>query len=329
MEFTSPKENFQNVLSLRLTTPEWQEPTDQELHQLAPQPLISHEEVMQALKGTLYESSYQQYVHEVSDIPLLSAQQEIVLAKKIALGDKEAEHALIIANLRLVISIAKRFATGNLDLLDLIQEGNLGLIHAATKFDGTKGYKFSTYATWWIQQGIYRAFASQSRPTYLPLHIHETIHRQRRTTDALSQELGAEPTSQQIATKMGTDIEHVELIARTDQNPLSIHMHIGNPDEENELGDIIADENATITDTKMSQEDLKEEMQEALKTLNDRQQQVLRLRFGIDDGQSRSYAQVGRDLHISRERVRQIEEKAIRRLRHPKTAHRLRDYLEE
>ena len=268
----------------------------------------------------------QQYLKEIGKIPLLTAEEEIELAKRKDEGDVEAKKKLEEANLRLVVSIAKRYKGRGMSLLDLIQEGNLGLIKAVEKFDHNKGFKFSTYATWWIRQAITRAIADQARTIRIPVHMVETINKLTRVSRQLLQENGREPTPKEIADEMGYTEEKVREIQKIAQDPVSLETPIGEEDDSH-LGDFIEDENAMAPADAASYALLKEQLIEVLGTLTDREEKVLRLRFGLDDGRARTLEEVGRTFNVTRERIRQIEAKALRKLRHPSRSKKLKDYL--
>ena len=267
------------------------------------------------------------YLKEIGKIPLLSTEEEIELAKRMEKGDEEARKKLAEANLRLVVSIAKRYAGRGMQFLDLIQEGNLGLIKAVEKFDYRKGYKFSTYATWWIRQAITRAIADQARTIRIPVHMVETINRLIRTSRQMVQELGREPTPEELANKLDMPLERVREIIKISQDPVSLETPIGE-EEDSHLGDFIQDDNVMVPADQATFTLLHEQLMESLETLTEREQQVLRLRFGLDDGRPRTLEEVGRVFHVTRERIRQIEAKALRKLRHPSRSKKLKDYLD-
>lgn len=267
------------------------------------------------------------YLKEIGKIPLLSTEEEIELAKRMEKGDEEARKKLAEANLRLVVSIAKRYAGRGMQFLDLIQEGNLGLIKAVEKFDYRKGYKFSTYATWWIRQAITRAIADQARTIRIPVHMVETINRLIRTSRQMVQELGREPTPEELARKLDMPAERVREIKKISQDPVSLETPIGE-EEDSHLGDFIQDDNVMVPADQAAFTLLHEQLMESLETLTAREQQVLRLRFGLDDGRPRTLEEVGRVFHVTRERIRQIEAKALRKLRHPSRSKKLKDYLD-
>ena len=267
------------------------------------------------------------YLKEIGKVPLLSAEEEIELAKKMEEGDEEAKKKLAEANLRLVVSIAKRYVGRGMLFLDLIQEGNLGLIKAVEKFDYRKGYKFSTYATWWIRQAITRAIADQARTIRIPVHMVETINKLIRVSRQLLQELGREPTPEEIAKEMNMPVDRVREILKISQEPVSLETPIGE-EEDSHLGDFIQDDNVPVPADAAAFTLLREQLNEVLDTLTEREQKVLKLRFGLDDGRARTLEEVGREFNVTRERIRQIEAKALRKLRHPSRSRKLKDYLD-
>ena len=267
------------------------------------------------------------YLKEIGKVPLLTPEEEIALAIKMSEGDEDAKHRMTEANLRLVVSIAKRYVGRGMLFLDLIQEGNLGLIKAVDKFDWRKGFKFSTYATWWIRQSITRSIADQARTIRIPVHMVETINKQIRVTRQLLQELGRDPSPEEIAAEMEIPVEKVREISKIAQEPVSLETPIGE-EEDSHLGDFIPDEDVPSPADAAAFSMLKEQLDEVLSTLTDREQEVLRLRFGLDDGRQRTLEEVGQMFKVTRERIRQIEAKALRKLRHPNRSKRLRDYLE-
>ena len=267
------------------------------------------------------------YLKEIGKVPLLSADEEVELAKRMAKGDEDAKKRLAEANLRLVVSIAKRYVGRGMLFLDLIQEGNLGLIKAVEKFDYHKGFKFSTYATWWIRQAITRAIADQARTIRIPVHMVETINKLIRVSRQLLQELGREPTPEEIAAELDMPVERVREILKISQEPVSLETPIGE-EEDSHLGDFIQDDNVPVPAEAAAQTLLKEQLDEVLDTLTEREQKVLRLRFGMDDGRARTLEEVGKEFDVTRERIRQIEAKALRKLRHPSRSRKLRDYLD-
>lgn len=277
--------------------------------------------------GVSIEDPVRMYLKEIGKIPLLTTDQEIGLAKRMELGDQQAKKRLAEANLRLVVSIAKKYVGRGMQFLDLIQEGNLGLIKAVEKFDYRKGYKFSTYATWWIRQAITRAIADQARTIRIPVHMVETINRLIRTSRQLVQELGREPTAEEIAEKMDIPVERVREIRKISQDPVSLETPIGE-EEDSHLGDFIQDEHVAVPADQATFTLLHEQLMEALSTLTEREQEVLRQRFGLDDGKPKTLEEVGKQFHVTRERIRQIEAKALRKLRHPSRSRKLKDYLD-
>ena len=277
--------------------------------------------------GVSIEDPVRMYLKEIGKVPLLSAEEEIELAKRMELGDQEAKKRLAEANLRLVVSIAKRYVGRGMQFLDLIQEGNMGLIKAVEKFDYTKGFKFSTYATWWIRQAITRAIADQARTIRIPVHMVETINKLIRVSRQLLQELGREPTPEEIAAEMNMPVERVREILKISQEPVSLETPIGE-EEDSHLGDFIQDDNVPVPADAAAFTLLKEQLEEVLGTLTEREQKVLTLRFGLEDGRARTLEEVGREFNVTRERIRQIEAKALRKLRHPSRSRKLKDYLE-
>ncbi|MDQ0190465.1 RNA polymerase sigma factor RpoD [Alicyclobacillus cycloheptanicus] len=277
--------------------------------------------------GVKISDPVRMYLKEIGRVPLLSAAEEIELAKRIEEGDEEAKRRLAEANLRLVVSIAKRYVGRGMLFLDLIQEGNLGLIKAVEKFDYRKGYKFSTYATWWIRQAITRAIADQARTIRIPVHMVETINKLIRISRQLLQELGREPTAEEIAAEMDMTPEKVREIQKIAQEPVSLETPIGEEDDSH-LGDFIPDDEAPAPADAAAYELLKEQLEDVLDTLTEREENVLRLRFGLDDGRTRTLEEVGKVFGVTRERIRQIEAKALRKLRHPSRSKRLKDFLE-
>ena len=277
--------------------------------------------------GVSIEDPVRMYLKEIGKVPLLSAEEEIELAKKMELGDQDAKKRLAEANLRLVVSIAKRYVGRGMLFLDLIQEGNLGLIKAVEKFDYRKGYKFSTYATWWIRQAITRAIADQARTIRIPVHMVETINKLIRVSRQLLQELGREPLPEEIAEEMNMPVDRVREILKISQEPVSLETPIGE-EEDSHLGDFIQDDNVPVPAEAAAFTLLKERLEEVLGTLTDREQKVLTLRFGLQDGRARTLEEVGREFNVTRERIRQIEAKALRKLRHPSRSRKLKDYLE-
>ena len=278
-------------------------------------------------EGITIDDPVKIYLHEIGRVPLLTTEMEAEIAERIANGDPEAKKILNEANLRLVVSIAKRYVGRGLLFLDLIQEGNLGLIKAVEKFDPNKGYKFSTYATWWIRQAITRAIADQARTIRIPVHMVETINRLLKTERELVQDLGKQPQASEIAEKLNMPVEKVREIMKVALDPVSLEAPVGE-EEDSHLGDFIPDTDIPAPSDVASQTLLKEELNEVLKTLSDREARVLRLRFGLDDGRTRTLEEVGREFQVTRERIRQIEAKALRKLRHPSRSKRLKDFLD-
>ncbi len=278
-------------------------------------------------KGISVDDPVRMYLKEIGKVPLLTAEEEVELAQRMEAGDEEAKKKLCEANLRLVVSIAKRYVGRGMLFLDLIQEGNLGLIKAVDKFDYRKGYKFSTYATWWIRQAITRSIADQARTIRIPVHMVETINKLIRESRKLLQELGREPTPEEISARMGIPVDKVREIQKIAQEPVSLETPIGE-EEDSHLGDFIPDDDVPAPAEAAAFSMLKEQLVEVLGTLTDREQKVLRLRFGLDDGRSRTLEEVGKEFDVTRERIRQIEAKALRKLRHPSRSKKLKDYLE-
>ena len=277
--------------------------------------------------GVSIEDPVRMYLKEIGKVPLLSADEEIELAQRMEDGDEDAKKRLAEANLRLVVSIAKRYVGRGMLFLDLIQEGNLGLIKAVEKFDYRKGYKFSTYATWWIRQAITRAIADQARTIRIPVHMVETINKLIRVSRQLLQELGREPSPEEIAEEMNMPVERVREILKISQEPVSLETPIGE-EEDSHLGDFIQDDNVPVPADAAAISQLKQQLNEVLSTLTEREQKVLRLRFGLDDGRARTLEEVGKEFNVTRERIRQIEAKALRKLRHPSRSRKLKDYLD-
>ena len=291
------------------------EPTEEELENIE----------MAVPDGVSIEDPVRMYLKEIGKVPLLTAEEEKDLAMKMEAGDMEAKKRLAEANLRLVVSIAKRYVGRGMLFLDLIQEGNLGLIKAVEKFDYRKGYKFSTYATWWIRQAITRAIADQARTIRIPVHMVETINKLIRVQRQLLQELGREPYPEEIAEKMGLPVERVREIQKISQEPVSLETPIGE-EEDSHLGDFIQDDNVPVPAEAAAFTLLKEQLVEVLGTLTEREQKVLCLRFGLEDGRARTLEEVGKEFDVTRERIRQIEAKALRKLRHPSRSRKLKDY---
>lgn len=277
--------------------------------------------------GVSLDDPVRMYLKEIGKVPLLSPEEEIELAKRMELGDENARKRLAEANLRLVVSIAKRYVGRGMQFLDLIQEGNLGLIKAVEKFDYTKGYKFSTYATWWIRQAITRSIADQARTIRIPVHMVETITKVKKVSSQLLHENGHEPTPKEIADRLGITVDRVREILRISQDPVSLETPIGE-EEDSHLGDFIPDEDAPAPAEAASRTLLKEQLSEILGTLTPREEKVLRLRFGLEDGRPRTLEEVGKEFDVTRERIRQIEAKALRKLRHPSRSKKLKDFLD-
>ena len=284
-------------------------------------------EKMLAQEGLAIDDPVRMYLKEIGTVPLLDAEREFILAEKMSDGDEESKMELVKANLRLVVSIAKRYVGKGMFFLDLIQEGNLGLMKAVDKFDYRKGYKFSTYATWWIRQAITRAIADQARTIRIPVHMVETIHKVSRISRQLLQELGHEATAEEIAVEMGMSADKVREIMKIAQDPVSLETPIGE-EEDSHLGDFIPDDDSPAPAEAASYTLLREQLCEVLHTLTPREEHVLKLRFGLDDGRTRTLEEVGKVFNITRERIRQIEAKALRKLRHPSRSKRLKDYLD-
>ncbi len=301
------------------------EDLDKELEEIE----VSKEELedLSVPEGISIDDHVKMYLKEIGKVNLLDAEEETELAKKMADGDEEAKKKLAEANLRLVVSIAKRYVGRGMMFLDLIQEGNLGLIKAVDKFDYSKGYKFSTYATWWIRQAITRAIADQARTIRIPVHMVETINKLVRVSRQLVQELGREPTPEELAKELNMPVEKVREISKISQEPVSLETPIGE-EEDSHLGDFIPDDDAPAPSEAASFVMLKEQLVDVLKTLTPREEKVLRLRFGLEDGRQRTLEEVGREFNVTRERIRQIEAKALRKLRHPSRSKKLKDYLD-
>ena len=318
-----------DVLEILGPSPLDDAPTDTELQSLEDEPLADAAEPLdEALPadGTKLDDPVRMYLKEIGKIPLLTPEQELDIAKRMAEGDESARQVMTEANLRLVVSIAKRYVGRGMQLLDLIQEGNLGLLKAVEKFDYTKGYKFSTYATWWIRQSITRAIADQARTIRIPVHMVETINRVIRTAHSMVQSLGREPTAEEIAAEMHMELPKVEEILKIAQEPVSLETPIGE-EEDSHLGDFIQDEEASQPAEAASYTLLREQLEEVLTTLTPREEQVLRMRFGLTDGKAHTLEEVGKEFDVTRERIRQIESKALRKLRHPSRSKKLRDFL--
>lgn len=278
-------------------------------------------------EGVNIEDPVRMYLKEIGKVPLLTPEEEIDLAKRMEMGDESAKKRLAEANLRLVVSIAKRYVGRGMQFLDLIQEGNLGLIKAVEKYDYSKGFKFSTYATWWIRQAITRSIADQARTIRIPVHMVETINRLIRTSRQLLQELGREPLPEELAKKLDMPVDRVREIMKISQDPVSLETPIGE-EEDSHLGDFIPDDDAPAPAEAASHTLLKEQLGDVLSTLTEREEKVLRLRFGLEDGRSRTLEEVGKEFNVTRERIRQIEAKALRKLRHPSRSKRLKDFLD-
>ena len=285
------------------------------------------EDLESLAEGVGLEDHVRMYLKEIGKVPLLTAEEEVELAIRIEHGDEAAKDRLNEANLRLVVSIAKRYVGKGMQFLDLIQEGNLGLLKAVEKFDYRKGYKFSTYATWWIRQAITRAIADQARTIRIPVHMVETIHKLGRVSRQLSQELGKDPTPEQIAQEMNMPVDKVREIMKISQDPVSLETPVGE-EEDSHIGDFIPDDDAPAPSESAAAILLREQLMEVLETLTSREQKVLRLRFGLDDGCQRTLEEVGKVFNVTRERIRQIEAKALRKLRHPSRSKKLRDYID-
>ena len=318
-----------DVLEILGPTPLDDAPTESELENLEAEPLANASEPLEEAlpaDGAKLDDPVRMYLKEIGKIPLLTPEQELEIAQRMHEGDESARQAMTEANLRLVVSIAKRNESRGMQLLDLIQEGNLGLLKAVEKFDYTKGYKFSTYATWWIRQSITRAIADQARTIRIPVHMVETINRVIRTAHAMVQSLGREPTAEEIAAEMHMELPKVEEILKIAQEPVSLETPIGE-EEDSHLGDFIQDEEASQPAEAASYTLLREQLEEVLTTLTPREEQVLRMRFGLTDGKAHTLEEVGKQFDVTRERIRQIESKALRKLRHPSRSKKLRDFL--
>ena len=284
------------------------------------------EETSEVLEGVSTEDPVRMYLKEIGNVPLLTSEQEVELARRVEEGDPEAKKALTEANLRLVVSIAKKYVGRGMPFLDLIQEGNMGLMKAVDKFDYTKGYKFSTYATWWIRQAITRGIADTGRTIRVPVHMVETINKTLRMTRQLLQELGREPTPEEVAEKLGVPASRVREVLKISRDPVSLDTPIGEEDDSH-LGDFIEDDTALSPADSATFSMLKEELSNALESLTERERQVVKLRFGLEDGRARTLEEVGKEFNVTRERIRQIEAKALRKLRHPSRSKRLKDFL--
>ncbi len=284
-------------------------------------------EILSTIDQDFVTDPVRMYLKEIGRVKLLTFEEEIDLAKKVEQGSEAAKKKLTESNLRLVVSIAKKYIGRGMTLLDLIQEGNQGLIRAVEKYDWRKGFKFSTYATWWIRQAITRAIADQARTIRIPVHMVETINKYLRTARKLMQDLGREPSPEEVADALGVDVDKVREIMKVSQEPTSLEMPVGD-DEDSLLGDFIQDQSQPSPDDSASRQLLKEQMEEVLSTLSEREKKVLELRFGLRDGKPRTLEEVGREFNVTRERIRQIEAKAIRKLKHPSRSKKLKDYLE-
>ena len=336
-EFQLEEEQFDKILEmleqsnvdvLRITEEEDIDVVDDEDIMVVDEEEIDVENIdLSVPDGVSIEDPVRMYLKEIGKVPLLSADEEIELAKRMEEGDEDAKKRLAEANLRLVVSIAKRYVGRGMLFLDLIQEGNLGLIKAVEKFDYRKAYKFSTYATWWIRQAITRAIADQARTIRIPVHMVETINKLIRVSRQLLQELGREPSPEEIGAEMNMPVERVREILKLSQEPVSLETPIGE-EEDSHLGDFIQDDNVPVPADAAAFTLLKEQLNEVLETLTEREQKVLRLRFGLDDGRARTLEEVGKEFNVTRERIRQIEAKALRKLRHPSRSRKLKDYLD-
>ncbi len=315
------------VLDFSDQVPELEELEDLEAEEVENYETPEEMEKMLASEGLAIEDHVRLYLKEIGKVPLLSGEEEVELAKKMAEGSEYAKQKLVEANLRLVVSIAKRYVGRGMFFLDLIQEGNLGLMKAVEKFDYTKGYKFSTYATWWIRQAITRAIADQARTIRIPVHMVETINKVLRVSRQLLQELGHEASAEEIAKEMNLSVDKVRDILKIAQEPVSLETPIGE-EEDSHLGDFIPDDDAPAPAEAASYTLLREQLEEVLHTLTPREEHVLKLRFGFEDGRTRTLEEVGKVFNITRERIRQIEAKALRKLRHPSRAKKLKDYLD-
>ena len=317
-----------DVLRINADTPEDLDDLDDSDIVLSDEDEVDMEKIdLSVPDGISIEDPVRMYLKEIGKVPLLTADEEVELAKRMADGDEDAKKRLAEANLRLVVSIAKRYVGRGMLFLDLIQEGNLGLIKAVEKFDYHKGFKFSTYATWWIRQAITRAIADQARTIRIPVHMVETINKLIRVSRQLLQELGREPTPEEIAAQLDMPVDRVREILKISQEPVSLETPIGE-EEDSHLGDFIQDDNVPVPAEAAAQTLLKEQLDEVLDTLTEREQKVLRLRFGMNDGRARTLEEVGKEFDVTRERIRQIEAKALRKLRHPSRSRILRDYLD-
>ncbi|MBE6674013.1 MAG: RNA polymerase sigma factor RpoD [Ruminococcaceae bacterium] len=323
-EFSKLMENFEKsgMVNADGTTNDKYAELESEIEQM-----MSSEEIEKMQEGLAIDDPVRMYLKEIGQVPLLEAEREHDLAERMMNGDENAKNMIVQANLRLVVSIAKKHVGKGMAFLDLIQEGNLGLMKAVDKFDYSKGFKFSTYATWWIRQAITRAIADQARTVRIPVHMVETIHKVSRVSRNLLQELGREPTPEEIAEAIGMTPEKVRDTMKYALEPVSLETPIGE-EEDSHLGDFIPDEDSPAPSDAASYTLLKEQLNEVLHTLTPREEQVLKLRFGLLDGKTRTLEEVGKEFDITRERIRQIEAKALRKLRHPSRSKRLRDYLD-
>ncbi|MFA5840229.1 MAG: RNA polymerase sigma factor RpoD [Candidatus Margulisiibacteriota bacterium] len=289
-------------------------------------PETGHHKELADIKGIGVDDTVRMYLREIGKFPLLTTEEEVVLAKRVKAGDIRAKHKLTNSNLRLVVSIAKKYTGRGMLFLDLVQEGNLGLIRAVEKFDYRRGYKFSTYATWWVRQAITRAIADQARTIRIPVHMVETINRLRKTSRLLLQKLGRKPTEKEIAQKSRISVDKVREIIKVSQVPLSLEMPVGD-EESSRLGDFVEDVSVQAPDEIVMHGLMRDDLEDVMDTLSEREKTVLKLRFGLDDGHPRTLEEVGRVFAVTRERIRQIEAKALRKLKHPTRAKKLREYL--
>jgi RNA polymerase primary sigma factor len=321
--FPEPEEHVDEIDDMMSAGLELQEETPEE-GEIAPEEVAID---LSVPKGVSTDDPVRMYLREIGAIPLLNPSQEIELARRIVAGDERAKRKLAEANLRLVVSIAKKYVGRGMLFLDLIQEGNLGLIRAVEKFDHEKGYKFSTYATWWIRQAITRAIADQARTIRIPVHMVETINRLKKVSRKLAQDLGRKPSEEEIAKEMEVTVEKLREIIKVAQEPLSLETPIGK-EEDSRLGDFIEDRETEAPVNAVTHGLLRDDINDVLGTLSSRERDVLRLRFGLDDGRSRTLEEVGQQFGVTRERIRQIEAKALRKLRHPNRNKRLREYID-
>ncbi|MDI6731722.1 MAG: RNA polymerase sigma factor RpoD [Candidatus Margulisbacteria bacterium] len=313
-------DEIEQLLGLGIEVAEKKERREEVDPELAP-----HKELAN-IKGIGVDDTVRMYLREIGKFPLLTSEEEVVLAKRVKAGDIRAKHKLINSNLRLVVSIAKKYTGRGMLFLDLVQEGNLGLIRAVEKFDYRKGYKFSTYATWWVRQAITRAIADQARTIRIPVHMVETINRLRKTSRLLLQKLGRKPTEKEIAQKSRISVDKVREILKVSQVPLSLEMPVGD-EESSRLGDFVEDISVQAPDEIVMHGLMRDDLEDVMDTLTEREKTVLKLRFGLDDGHPRTLEEVGRVFAVTRERIRQIEAKALRKLKHPTRAKKLREYL--